>query len=74
MLRFVLKENSFQFKGKNCLQIHDTAMSTKMAVAFVNIFMADIQAQILSQSMLKPTVWKRYIDNNFPYGMLVNLI
>ena len=43
MLRLALQENSFQFSGKNYLQIHGTAMRTKMAVAFANIFMADIE-------------------------------
>ena len=55
----------FQFNGKNYLQIHGTAMGTKMAVAFANIFMAHIETQILSKSVMKPTVWKRYIDDIF---------
>jgi len=33
MLRLILKENSFQFNGKNYLQIQGTAMGTKMTVA-----------------------------------------
>lgn len=65
MLRLILKENSFQFNGKNYLQIHGTAMGTKMAVAFANIFMAKIETQILSKNVIKPTVWKRYIDDIF---------
>ena len=40
-------------------------MGTKMAVAFANIFMADIKTQIVSQSVVIPTVWKRYIDDVF---------
>lgn len=43
MLRLVLKESSFQFNGKNYLQVHGTAMGTKMAVAFANIFIANIE-------------------------------
>ena len=61
MLRPILEENSFQFNGKNYLQIHGTAMGTKMAVAFANIFMADIETHILSNSVVKPTIWKWYI-------------
>ena len=38
-LELILQENSFQFTGKNYLQTHGTAMGTKMAVAFANIFM-----------------------------------
>ena len=63
--RLILKENSFQFNGKNYLQIHSIAMGTKMAVAFANIFMADIETHILSNSVVKPTIWKRYIDDIF---------
>ena len=65
MLRLILKENSFQFNGKNYLQIHGTAMGTKMAVAFANIFMVDIETEILSKSVIKPLIWKRYIDDIF---------
>ena len=59
------KENPFQFTGRNYLQIHGTAMGTKMAVAFANIFVVDIETQIVSQSVAKPSVWKRYIDDIF---------
>ena len=65
MLRVILKENSFQFNGKNYLQIHGTAMGTKMAVAFANIFMAYIETEILSKSIIKPLIWKRNIDDIF---------
>ena len=45
-------------------QTHGTAMGTKMAVAFANIFMARIEKQILSQSCIKPLFWKRYTRQN----------
>ena len=49
-------------------------MGTEMAVAFANIFMADIESQIVSQSVaVKLTVWKRYIDNIFPLWDTSNL-
>ena len=51
MLRLILKENSFQFNGKHYLQIHGTAMGTKMAVSFANVFMAKIETEILSKSV-----------------------
>ena len=43
MLSLILKENSFQFNGKDYLKTHGTAMGTKMAVAFAKIFMASIE-------------------------------
>ena len=65
-LRLILQENSFQFTGKNHLQTHGTAMGTKMAGVFANIFMGKVETdRILSQSAFKPLVWKRYIDDIF---------
>ena len=63
LLSFILKENSFQFTGKDFLQSHGTAMGKKMAVAFANIFMAKIEREILRQSNTKPIFWKRFIDD-----------
>ena len=62
-LELILQENSFQFTGKNYLQTHGTAMGTKMAVAFANIFMGKLESQILERSAIKPLAWKRYIDD-----------
>ena len=36
-----------------------------MAVAFANIFVANIETQILSHSVQKPSIWKGYIDDIF---------
>ena len=67
MLRLILRENSFQFVGKNYLQVQGTAIGTKMAVAFANIFMSAIQIEIINKSPPKPLVslWKRFIDDIF---------
>ena len=65
MLRLILKENSFHFNGKNFLEIHGTAMGTKMAVSFANIFMAAVETEIIERSSKKPLIWKRYIDDVF---------
>ena len=63
VLRLISQENSFQFNKRNYLQTHGTAMGTKMAVAFANIFMGEIEKQILDKSAHKPLAWKRYIDD-----------
>ena len=64
MLSLMLQEtDSFQFNLKDYLQTHGTAMGTKMAVAFANIFMAKIEKEILRQSSIKPIFWKRFIDD-----------
>ena len=41
-------------------------MGIKTAVSFANIFIAHIETTILSRTVFKPTVWKRYIDDIFP--------
>ena len=48
-------------------------MGTKMAVAFANIFMAKVETDILSQSVIKPLVWKRFIDDIFHSGTLAEM-
>ena len=39
-------------------------MGTKMALAFANVFMVNIEKEIHRQSTYKPLVWKRFIDEN----------
>ena len=41
------------------------AMGTKMAVAFANLFMAEIEIKMVNESRIKSKVWKRYIDDVF---------
>ena len=48
------EENLFQFSRKDYPQTHGAAISTKMAVAVANIFMAKIEEELLRQSSIKP--------------------
>ena len=48
-------------------------MGTKMAVAFADIFMVKVETDILSQSVIKPLVWKRFIDDIFYPGTLAEM-
>ena len=43
ILTLHFRDNSFHFNGKNFLQTHGTAMGTKKAVSFANIFMAAVE-------------------------------
>ena len=65
MLRLIINENSFQFNGKSHLQTHGSAMGTKMAVSFANIFMAAVETEIINCGHFKQVTWKRYIDDAF---------
>ena len=40
-------------------------MGTKMAVSFVNIFMAKTETTLIQQGKSKPKEWRRYIDGIF---------
>ena len=63
MLQLILGENSFSFNGRNYLQTHGTAMGTKMAVAFANIFMSEVDSK--SERHKTITVDEIYIDDVF---------
>ena len=50
-------EEAYNFGGK-----FESNMET---IAFANIFMGTVESQILHRSVVKPLVWKRYIDDIF---------
>ena len=73
MLEYILKHNYFSFNNEFYLQTQGTAMGTRMAPSYANLFMASLEKQILNTapSQLKPLIWKRYIDDIFmiwPHG------
>jgi hypothetical protein len=47
MLTLVLKNNNLTFEGNHYLQINGTAMGTKMAPPYANIFMGDLEERLL---------------------------
>ena len=63
LLAFVLKCNNFEFKEKHYLQVQGTAMDTKMASAYANIFMGRLEEQFLKSVSLKPFSGFRFIDD-----------
>ena len=63
-MNVVLKNNIFEFDGEHYLQLQGTAMGTKMAPAYANLFMADIEED-MQRDLLGLLVWRRYIDDIF---------
>ena len=63
LLEIVLKNNTFEFDNKFYKQIQGTAMGTKLAPAYANIFMGRLEHRILSHASLKPTFYKHFIDD-----------
>ena len=43
MLRLIRQENSFEFNGRDYLQVDDVAMGSKTAVAFADIFKGAVE-------------------------------
>ena len=65
MLAQVLSYNNFQFDGKNYLQVGGTAMGTRVAPSYANIFMNDFEERYVYNYRLQPVAWYRYIDDIF---------
>ena len=65
MLNIELKNNVIDFNGDFFLQLQGTAMGTKMAPAYANLFMGSIEPRLQTLGLDKIHTWKRYIDDIF---------
>ena len=65
MLAHVLSYNNFQFDSKNYLQVGGTAMGTRFAPSYANIFMNDFEERHVYSYHLQPVAWYHYIDDIF---------
>ena len=61
----ILNCNNFTFGNASFLQRSGTAMGTRMAPSYANLFMGYLESELLSSSPEKPLVWYRYIDDVF---------
>ncbi|CAM2119844.1 unnamed protein product [Caretta caretta] len=62
---FVLTHNHFTFWDNVYLQVSGTAMGTRMAPQYANIFTADLEQRFLSSHPLMPLLYLCYIDDIF---------
>ena len=53
----------FSFDGQIYEQIQGTAMGTKMAPSYANLFMDRFERAFLAREPIQPLLWKRYIDD-----------
>ena len=65
LIRMILGMNNFSFNGQHFLQTHGTAMGTRMAPSYANLFMGNFEQLAIENAPLKPFVWWRYIDDIF---------
>ena len=61
----VLKNNYFEFNDKIYRQKLGTAIGTKFAPAYANLFMSGLEERLLEASADKPLVWMRFNDDVF---------
>ena len=57
--------NNFTFNDRHYLQIHGTAMGTRMAPPYAKLFLAKFETDALSRAPYQPHTWWRYIDDIF---------
>ena len=65
LCRLVLTKNLFIFDKTNYLQIHDTAMGTRMAPSYANLLIGKPEREFQWTQDKIPRVWWRYTDNIF---------
>ena len=65
LARLVLENNYFEFDEKIFRQKLGTALGTKFAPGFANMFMSYLEEKFLSTSKLRPWVWWRFLDDVF---------
>ena len=65
LIDFILTHNLLIFNNDHYSQINGTAMGTKMAPAYANIFMDAIETLFLSASPIRPSIYYRYVDDIF---------
>ena len=49
--------NNFSSNNEHYLQKHGTAMETRMAPSYANLFMGKFEQQAIDNSLLKPFIW-----------------
>ena len=65
LISFILTHNNFVFDDHNYLQTSGTAIGTRMAPCFANLFMASIEQTFIDNSPLTPLFYLRFIDDIF---------
>ncbi len=65
LISHILTKNNFSFTDRHFVQVQGTAMGTKMAPSYANLFMSDLEDRLLSSAPNRPLVWWRFIDDIF---------
>ena len=57
LIRMILTMNNFSFNNEHYLPKHGTAMGTRMAPSYANLFKGKFEQQAIDNSSLKPFIW-----------------
>ena len=63
LLELVLTSKHFEFNGKHYHQMSGTAMGTKLAPSYTNLFMAKFEEKYVCTYPLQPKLWKKFIGD-----------
>ena len=66
LLEVVLTTNYFDFNGKHCHQISGTAMGTKLAPSYANLFMTEFEENYVYTYHLQPNTMEKIYRWYFP--------
>ena len=56
LIRMILTMNIFTVDDKHYLQVHGTAMGTKLAPSFANLFLGLFETKALAKALFKPYI------------------
>ena len=61
----VLRRNVLKFNKGYFIQTSGTAIGTKLAPSYANMFLSVLERDLLDQYQIKQSIWLRYIDDIF---------
>lgn len=67
LIRMILTNNTFAFNGQHYRQVVGTAMGTKMAPSYANLFVGKYKKITLAVASPSPLIWWRYINAIFQF-------
>ena len=63
LLSLCLKTTSFRFRDTFYKLNDGVAMGSPVSVVVANLFMEHFEAKAIAQSLIKPALWKRFVDD-----------
>ena len=67
LLELCTKDLHFSFNGKMFRQIDGVAMGSPLGPVIANIFMSELEGELVPQLNDKMSVWLRYVDDTFTF-------